>query len=148
LHGPQVERVFAVKLAVATFGERVSPRFDCAQTFLVVTVNERGFSDHQYVYTSGWGPHERVNHLVALGVQAVVCGGIDVRSAEWLHSLGVKVFARKTGSIEEVLAGLFEELSPTELATANPRPGSPEANGETAEGRAGGPILSLREVGQ
>jgi biotin operon repressor len=59
------------------------------------TVNERGFSEHQYVYASDWEPHERVNHLVALGVQAVVCGGIDVRSAEWLHSVGVKVFARK-----------------------------------------------------
>lgn len=137
-----------MKLAVATFGERVSPRFDCAQTFLVVTVDERGFSERQYVYASDWGPRERVNHLVALGVRAVVCGGIDVRSAEWLHSLGIKVFARKTGSIEDVLAGLLEELSSTEFATANPRPVGREANEETAAGQAGGPLLFLREVGQ
>jgi len=107
--------MFAVKVAVATFGERVSPRFDCAQTFLVATVDEGRFSQRQHLFASGWGPHERIHRLVALGVEAVVCGGVDRRSAELLESAGVKVFARRTGRIEDVLTSLFQVNEQTEL---------------------------------
>ncbi len=103
----QVERKFAVRIAVATFGERVSPRFDCAQTFLIVTVGESRPSQLQHVFAADWGPHERINRLVALGVEAVVCGGIDLRSAELLQANGVKLYARRTGRIEDVLTSLF-----------------------------------------
>jgi len=99
--------MFAVRVAVATFGERVSPRFDCAQTFLVVTVDESHLSQRQHVFAVDWGPHERINRLVALGIEAVVCGGIDLRSAELLQSAGVKLYARRTGRIEDVLTSLF-----------------------------------------
>jgi predicted Fe-Mo cluster-binding NifX family protein len=115
LHFPTAERTFAVKVAVATFGERVSPRFDCAQTFLVATVDEGRFSQRQHLFASGWGPHERIHRLVALGVEAVVCGGVDRRSAELLESAGVKVFARRTGRIEDVLTSLFQVNEQTEL---------------------------------
>jgi predicted Fe-Mo cluster-binding NifX family protein len=98
-----------VKLAVATFGERVSPRFDCAQTFLLVTFHEGQYSRRQELSASGWGPGERLERLVALGVEAVVCGGIDLRSAEWLQAAGVKVYARRTGKVEDVLTSLVRE---------------------------------------
>jgi len=104
-----------VKVAVATFGERVSPRFDCAQTFLVATVDEGRFSQRQQLFASGWGPIERINRLVALGVEAVVCGGVDRRSAELLKSAGVKVYARQTGRTEDVLTSLFLENEHREL---------------------------------
>jgi len=118
------ERIFVVKVAVATFGERVSPRFDCAQTFLVVTIDGGRWSQRQHVFASGWGHPERVNHLVALGVEAVVCGGIDLRSAELLQSAGVKLYARRAGRIEDVLASLFpvnERVEYESESQANPR---------------------------
>jgi len=102
------ERMFAVKVAVATFGERVSPRFDCAQTFLVATVDEGRFSSRQELFASGWGTNERINRLVALGIQAVVCGGVDRRSAELLRSAGIEVYARRTGNVDDVLTGIFQ----------------------------------------
>lgn len=105
--------MFAVKVAVATFGERVSPRFDCAQTFLVATLDEGRFSQRQQLFASGWGTNERINRLVALGVDAVVCGGVDRRSAELLEAAGIKVYARRTGNIDDVLTGIFQVESPT-----------------------------------
>jgi len=115
LQATGTERIFAVKVAVATFGERVSPRFDCAQTFLVAMVDEGRLSQRQQLFASGWGPYERINRLVAFGVEAVVCGGVDRRSADLLESAGVKVYARRTGRIEDVLTSLFLENEHREL---------------------------------
>ena len=67
-----------MKVAIATFGERVSPRFDCAASFLVIIVDQGEISERQQVDASDWATHERINRLVALGVNVVVCGGIGV----------------------------------------------------------------------
>jgi predicted Fe-Mo cluster-binding NifX family protein len=95
-----------MKVAIPTFGRRVSPRFDCAPAFLILTVQDGASCNQRELSAAGWAPHERVSRLLALGVQSVVCGGIDRRSAESLESAGVSVHAQMMGEVEEVLAGL------------------------------------------
>ena len=96
-----------MKVAVPTFGDRVSPRFDCAVSFLVATVDKGQISDRRVLDASEWAPHERINRLVALGVDVVVCGGIDCWSAESLRSVGVSLYAWVAGTIEESLDALI-----------------------------------------
>ena len=93
-----------MKVAIPTFGKRVSPRFDCAQTFLIVTVQNGSPCERKEFSASGWAPHERVRKLLELEVDSVVCGGIDCWSAESLESTGVAIHAQIAGEIEEVLA--------------------------------------------
>lgn len=99
-----------MKIAVATFGDRVSPRFDCAQKFLVTTLHDGRFVQPLELVAAEWNRQQRTQRLIALGVNVIVCGGIDLGSAQWLEVAGVKVYARRTGTIDEVLTSLVREL--------------------------------------
>jgi len=43
-----------MKIAIPTFATRVSPRFDCAQSVLVVTVDEVGVPERQELPAGDW----------------------------------------------------------------------------------------------
>jgi predicted Fe-Mo cluster-binding NifX family protein len=96
-----------MKVAIPAFGERISPRFDWAPAFLILTVESGSVGDRKALSASGWAPHERISRLLQLGVERVVCGGIDRWSAESLQSAGVSIRAQVVGEIEEVLADLL-----------------------------------------
>jgi predicted Fe-Mo cluster-binding NifX family protein len=106
-----------MKTAIATFATRVSPRFDCAQSILVVTTDEGEPSNRQELSTSDWAPHERVNRLLELGVDTVICGGIDRWSSASFQSAGVTVYGWVTGEAEDALAALLRGDLDCEAAT-------------------------------
>jgi predicted Fe-Mo cluster-binding NifX family protein len=89
------------------FGERVSPRFDCAASFLVADVQDGRIVERHEFQAVDWAPHERINRLVQLGVNTVICGGIDRWSAESLRSVGITLYGWISGSIEDTLAALL-----------------------------------------
>lgn len=105
------------KIAIPTFETRVSPRFDCAQGVLVVTIDEEGRPcQRQGLKASDWAPHERINRLLELGVDTVICGGIDQWSVESLRSAGVTIYGWVTGEVEEALTALLQGLFDCEAA--------------------------------
>ena len=61
-----------MKIAIPVFGARVSPRFDCAQSVLVVTTDNDIPSERQQFTVSDLGPHERINKLLDLGADTVM----------------------------------------------------------------------------
>ena len=96
------------KIAIPTFGTRVSPRFDCAQAVLVVTIDKEGKpSDRDGLKASNWASHERIQRLLEQGVDTVICGSIDRWSAMSLQSSGVTVYGWVTGEVEDALAALL-----------------------------------------
>jgi len=102
------KRFIAMKIAIPTFGTRVSPRFDCAPGMLVVTVDEGKPSERPQFAAFDWAPHERINKLLELGVDTVICGGIDQWSLDSLQSAGVTIYGWVTGEIEDALAALLQ----------------------------------------
>ena len=96
-----------MKIAIPTFATRVSPRFDCARSVLVVTIDEGGTPEREELTAGDWAPHERINKLVELDVDTVVCGGIDRWSAASLQSAGVTVYGWVTGEVEDALSALL-----------------------------------------
>ena len=154
-----------MKVAVPLFGSRVSPRFDCAQIVLVLTVDAGDGEQRQELVASSWAPHERINRLTELGVETVICGGIDWWSAQSLQAAGITVYHSITGEVDQALASLKRgELVPftqserggaadgqllgepvvTRLQEAGATPGSRwgsgpgDANAVVAVARAGG----------
>ncbi len=95
-----------MKIGIPVFAARVSPRFDCARAFLIVTLQDERVETSEELAASNWAPHHRVNRLVELGVDAVICGGIDCWSAESLRSAGVTLYEGVTGAIDDALAAL------------------------------------------
>ena len=80
---------------------------DCAQTFLIVTVDDGRFSERQLVVASDWATHQRPGRLIALGVDTIVCGSIDRWSAESLQSAGVEIYDRVAGETKDALNALL-----------------------------------------
>ena len=96
-----------MKVAVPLFGNRVSPRFDCAPVFLIVTTDATADMQRQELVATDWAPHERINRLVELGVNKVMCGGIDWWSAQSLTLAGITVYNSVAGNADEALAALL-----------------------------------------
>ena len=96
-----------MRIAVPKFGSRVSPRFDCAQVFLIVTTDGANGIHRQEFAATNWAPFERIHQLVQLGVNTVICGGIDGWSAESLRLAGIRVYNSITGDADEALSVLL-----------------------------------------
>lgn len=92
-----------MKVAIPIFGPRVSPRFDCAPQILVVTVENGAVIDRQDHSLQALGLWERLERIRALGIQALICGGIDGNSARLLGSHGIQLVPWVVGEAEEVL---------------------------------------------
>ena len=106
-----------MKIAIPTFGTRVSPRFDCAGAVLVLTVDDGKASERQEFAASDWALHERISKLLELGVDTVICGGIDQWSVESLRCAGVTIYGWVTGEVEDALAALLQGDLDSEAAT-------------------------------
>ena len=106
-----------MKIAIATFDTRVSPRFDCAQSVLVITIDEGEPPERQQLAVGQWAPHERINRLLELDVDTVICGGIDRWSVASLQSAGVTVYGWVTGEVEDALAAFLRGDLGAEAAT-------------------------------
>ena len=152
-----------MKIAIPTFGTRVSPRFDCAGAVLVLTVDDGKASERQEFAASDWALHERISKLLELGVDTVICGGIDQWSVESLRSAGVTIYGWVSGEVEDALAALLQGeldsepavqaggrwrcrrfLGDQEAGTRPPAPGQGVRGGggrgrQRGRGRRGGP---------
>ena len=91
-----------MRTAIALFGERVSPRFDCAEQFMIITTVDGKVVKKQTKKLS-WLPLQKVKKLIDLHVETVICGGVDKYSNEFMKHKGIKVLADVKGQAEEVL---------------------------------------------
>jgi len=91
-------------LAIALFGDEVSPRFCYAESALVVCVAE-GRERWRQVVPLGepWIP-SRMAQLAALGVQTLLCGAFNRAYVPNATGLGIRVVTGIAGRAEEALA--------------------------------------------
>lgn len=88
-----------MKVAIPLFGTRVAPRLDVAERFLVVFVEDDRATDRQMVVARSW----RLLDL-APGVDALICGGVDRRSARQILDHDLRLFSWITGEAEDALS--------------------------------------------
>jgi predicted Fe-Mo cluster-binding NifX family protein len=96
-----------MKVAIPTFGSRVSPRFDCSNLFLVVSTDGRQIVERREFSATDLTPRERISQLLRMGVEVVVCGGIDRWSAASLRDAGITLYSRVTGESDDALDALL-----------------------------------------
>ena len=96
-----------MKIAIPTFATRVSPRFDCARSVLMVTIDEGGAPERQEFAARDWALHERIHRLLELGVDTVICGGIDRWTTMALQSAGVTIYGWVAAEVEDALTALL-----------------------------------------
>ncbi|MGA1874285.1 MAG: NifB/NifX family molybdenum-iron cluster-binding protein [bacterium] len=97
-----------MKIGIPLFGTRISPRFDCSQTFLVIEVEDGQNIQKQIVFVCESSPIKRIRNLAALHIDTLICGGIDAFSERQLYFHGIRVFSWITGEAEAVLCCFLE----------------------------------------
>lgn len=97
--------------AIALFGSRISPRFDCAQEFMVITCDEKAVTEKHIETIRDDMAIMKVRRLSALKVDTLICGGIDESSREHLNSHGIKVLANKKGEVDDTVTSYVSSLS-------------------------------------
>lgn len=97
-----------MKVAIPTFGPRVSPRFDYAPGLLLINLEDGKVVGSEKFSLQAWDRFQRLQKLRDLGVQTVICGGIDGNSAQILTGYGIRVIAWVAGEADEALQFFLE----------------------------------------
>lgn len=92
-----------MKLAIPLFGPRVSPRFDYAPRLLVLSLKEGKVVSGKEIPLNPLEAWQRVEKLKELGVEIVICGGIDEGSKCWLVDHETQVIPLVTGEVNRVI---------------------------------------------
>ena len=102
-----------MKIAVPLFGSRISPRFGFCQEILLVTMEGDQETERKNISTEGLEIPQRIAQLKTLGVNTIICGGVNEFCLNQLSAMGFHVISGVMGEAEEVLT-LFkkEDLSP------------------------------------
>jgi len=96
-----------MKIAVPLFKDRISPHFGASSTVLLVETNGTTVCREATWEVKGEGPMEMARRLADLGVEEIVCGGIQHRYKEWLIRKGIKVVDNQRGVAEEIVQDLL-----------------------------------------
>jgi len=90
-------------LAIPIFGPRVSPRFDYAPGLLLFNLEDGKVVGSEKFSFQAWDRLQRLQKLQELGVQTLICGGIDGNSAQILSDCGIRVIAWVAGEADEAM---------------------------------------------
>jgi predicted Fe-Mo cluster-binding NifX family protein len=92
-----------MRMAIALFGDEVSPHFGATGRFLVATVHDGHVQAQAVEDVSHLCPHDFPEFLSSLGVEKVICGGVHRRFRDDLEHRGIEVFWGVIGSASEAL---------------------------------------------
>jgi predicted Fe-Mo cluster-binding NifX family protein len=97
-----------MKIAIPLLGDRVAPHFGSSSKILQVEIEGNRLTKEVVSDISEKGAMKTARRLVEMGVEQVVCGGIQSIYKEWLISKGVKVLDNQKGAAAEVVRKLLE----------------------------------------
>ncbi len=92
-----------MKIAVPVFNSRISPRFDCAQEMLLVDIADGKIVAQWRISIDGLSSIEKNRMMLNLGVDTLICGGIDHHSMQWLKYHDLLVYAWLSGDVQDIL---------------------------------------------
>ena len=94
-----------MRVGIPVWSERVSPVLDTAETLAVVELDAGGVEIGRSVERLVDGPMpRRAAAIAALGLDALICGGVSRPLQEMLEGSGVRVIPWVSGEVGEVLS--------------------------------------------
>ena len=101
-----------MKAAIPLLGSMVAPRFDAASWILLITIDKGKLVQKEEVSVSPGPLITRINRLMDLNPDVLICGNIDGFSGRMIAGRGIKLIPWITGETKEViekyLAGSLE----------------------------------------
>ncbi|MCG8552037.1 MAG: NifB/NifX family molybdenum-iron cluster-binding protein [Desulfobacterales bacterium] len=92
-----------MKIAITTWGNRVSPVFDAAQTLLIADIENHGIHSKRY---ESFKPDDIISLaglLTRENVEVLVCGAISETYSARLAENRIRIFAFVTGNAMDIL---------------------------------------------
>lgn len=93
-----------MKIAIPVFQTKISPRFDQTQEFVLLEIENDNIIARKTLTTQGWSVLDKMKYLVDLGVNTLICGGIDRASLQYLGFKGIKIYSWVTGEVEDAVS--------------------------------------------
>jgi len=92
-----------MQIAIPEWQGRVSPVFDTANRVLLFRFEDNLEADRREAQFSGMPPPLRVQRLLDLGVDVLICGAISRPLSEMCVYAGISVIPWVSGSLDEVI---------------------------------------------
>ena len=102
-----------MKVALTVWEGRISPVFDVSREALVLTVEDGVVAALRNENIDTSTPAQKVDRLMVLGIETLVCGAISEPLHCELTNKGVSVFGFVAGEIDEVVATFLAGELPT-----------------------------------
>jgi predicted Fe-Mo cluster-binding NifX family protein len=99
-----------IKVAVPLFKDRVSPHFGASPKMLLVMIEGGVIQSEATWDVGGESPMEIARRLASLGIQYIICGGIQRTYKDWLTRSGITVMENQRGVAMEVIKKLINEF--------------------------------------
>ncbi|MBW2056359.1 MAG: hypothetical protein JRJ26_02575 [Deltaproteobacteria bacterium] len=119
-----------MKIGIPLFGKRVSPNFCAAPELLVVLAQGRSTSSTLRLGFSDLTLSGRRRRILSLGVDILICGGIDRATRQWFESRGINVIENTRGEAMDVLSRLLSRLGRAALEQEDTARGEKEGKGD------------------
>ncbi|CAB1055577.1 hypothetical protein D1BOALGB6SA_310 [Olavius sp. associated proteobacterium Delta 1] len=98
-----------MKIAIPVFHTKISPRFDSTQGFILLQIEKSNVTKREKLPTKGWPSSAKIKQLVDLGVDTLICGGIDLESMQQLNFNGIKIYSWITGEFEDAVTRFLNQ---------------------------------------
>ena len=92
-----------MKIAIPVFDNRISPRFDCAYRFMIVSIEGGKIVSKERLVLRSINPIQRVNEISDMGIDTLICGAINEFTFRMLVGKGIDVIPWIIGNTDEVL---------------------------------------------
>jgi len=92
-----------MRIAVTTCDGRISPVFEAGKVVLLVDLEGGREVRRSLQAIGGESPTHRIQRLVEMEVDVLICGGITSSFAEMLHAVGIGVVDQVRGTVDEAL---------------------------------------------
>ncbi len=91
-------------IAIPIFDNRISNRLDCCENILLVSIENGEVTNREAFHWAQANPLEKINSLVHLGVEVIICDGLTEFYSNKLKDSPIEVVPWIHGQVEEVLA--------------------------------------------
>lgn len=99
-----------MKIAIALFENKVSPRFDLSPRLWLITEENGKVAHQEMISMDRLSLPQRIETLTSNGVNKLICGGIHDFSLERLENRGIDVFHNVIGEAEIALTLCLEGI--------------------------------------
>lgn len=101
-----------MKIAIPLYHEDVAPRFEFADQFMIVEVQNAEVLERRNIPLQCGGIPDRLEEISHRGVRALLCSGFNRNFIPFAHKLQMSVFVGLTGTVDDILCSYLRgELS-------------------------------------